>query len=51
MIEKITIIILIICNIALWVSHYKMKMIIGALIKVYNEQIKGLINLIEGDLK
>lgn len=50
MIEKITIVVLIICNIALWVSHYKMKMVIGALIKVYKHNIEEVLKIVE-DLK
>ena len=47
MLEKITIIILIICNILLWVSHFKMKLIIGALFKTIHDTNKRTIETIE----
>lgn len=43
MLEKITIIVLIIANILLWVSHIKMKMVIGALIKVNRETLEKIL--------
>ncbi len=42
MLEKITIIVLLISNVLLWVSHIKMKMIIGLIIKTYREEIKKI---------
>ena len=47
MLEKITIIILIICNILLWVSHFKMKIVIGALIKTIRDTNERTIETIE----
>jgi len=47
MLEKITIIILIICNILLWVSHFKMKIVIGALIKTIHDTNERTIETIE----
>lgn len=47
MLEKITIIILLVSNVILWVSHFKMKIVIGALIKTIHDTNKRTIETIE----
>jgi len=51
MILKITLLVLIISNILLWISHTKMKFVIGGLIKVNRETLEHIIETIEGDDK
>lgn len=42
MLEKITIMILLVSNVILWVSHFKMKMIIGMMIKMNKDTLEKI---------
>ena len=50
MLLKITLLVLIISNILLWISHTKMKIVIGAFVKSQIEMIKAIKEVTE-DLK
>ena len=51
MLEKITIVVLIIANLLLWVPHFKMKMVIGSLVKRELEFVEEIKEILEGALK